>query len=115
MVECRYGTCLIEMCVSTDLKIANGRVLGDPMGRYTCHKYNGSSLVDYVLVDKTILSQIRYLTVHELMGDLTDHCLVSFGLAIKTVTLVADRRENLDYKPISRKFKWENGVEPLLA
>ncbi len=49
-------------------KIANGRVLGDPNGKFTCHKYNGSSVIDYVLVGSSVLSEIRYLRVHDFVG-----------------------------------------------
>ncbi len=47
---CSHGNQLLEMCRSANLKISNGRTAGDQDGRYTCHTYNGSSLVDYILV-----------------------------------------------------------------
>ena len=72
----------IDLCISSGLKIANGRIFGDPIGRYTCHKYNGSSLVDYVLADDTIQSQMRYFKVGDLIDDLSDHCLICFGIAV---------------------------------
>ena len=54
---------MIDMCIATSLKIANGRVLGDPNGKFTCHKYNGSSVIEYVLVGSSVLSEVRYLRV----------------------------------------------------
>ena len=73
VVTCSYCKQLIDLCISSGLKIVNGRLLGDPVGRYTCHKYNGSSVVDYVLADNTVLSHLRYFIVNPL----TDHsCLL---------------------------------------
>ena len=60
-------------------------VLGDRIGRYTCRKYNGRSLLDYLLTDNNTLSQLRYFNV-SLMGDLSDHCIISFEIAV-TITL----------------------------
>jgi hypothetical protein len=69
-IHCKYGKQLIEMCVATGLKIVNGRVFGDPCGKFTCHHYNGSSVVDYVLADNTTLPQLRYFKVEDLIGDI---------------------------------------------
>ena len=41
-----YGKKLLELCIETELKILNGRMLGDLEGKLTCHKWNGSSTVD---------------------------------------------------------------------
>ena len=32
VVQCKYGKKLIDLCIATGLKIANGRVIGDPYG-----------------------------------------------------------------------------------
>jgi exonuclease III len=107
MIKCAYGKQLIDLCIASGLKIANGRVLGDPSGRYTCHKYNGSSLVDYVLVDNTTLSQVRYFKVDDLIGDLSDHCLISFGLAVSVTLQHASKK----CRNVPRKYKWFDGAE----
>ena len=38
------GTNILDMCVSSGLRILNGREPGDTIGYYTCNKYNGSSV-----------------------------------------------------------------------
>ena len=43
------GQELLDMCKSLDINIINGRKTGDPFGQYTCIKYNGNSVVDYVI------------------------------------------------------------------
>ena len=39
------GIKLTDMLKSTDLTILNGNTLGDVTGKFTCHMYNGSSVV----------------------------------------------------------------------
>ena len=46
-----YGKHLSELCITHNLKILNGRTAGDMTGKYTCFKYNGCSVVDYIMVD----------------------------------------------------------------
>ena len=58
-----YGTKLINLCQSLNLKIANGRCPGDMLGNYTCFSNKGASVVDYVIADSRILSNISYLKV----------------------------------------------------
>ncbi len=107
---CTYGNRLIELCVASNMRIANGRVLGDTVGKLTCHKYNGSSVVDYVLADNVMLPQIRYLQVSDFIGDISDHCLVSFGLAVHAKTLTPKPTGS----PLAKTFRWRKGAEPLI-
>lgn len=59
------GRDLLDLCISNQIRILNGRVLGDTFGIYTCHTPNGTSTVDYryVLVCEDILNQILYIKV----------------------------------------------------
>ena len=45
-----YGNSLIDLCISSGLRIPNGRTIRDFFGKFTCHEVNGSSVVDYALV-----------------------------------------------------------------
>ena len=42
----KFGNELIDIVKKADLKILNGRTLGDVTGNYTCTQYNGKSVVD---------------------------------------------------------------------
>ena len=42
------GKRLLEICKSADLRILNGRVSGDSLGRVTFHGKKGVSVVDYI-------------------------------------------------------------------
>ena len=44
-----YGEKLINITISTKMRILNGRTLGDYIGKYTYIGHNGVSVVDYVL------------------------------------------------------------------
>ncbi len=107
---CTYGNNLIELCIATGLKIANGRIFGYTIGKFTCYKYNGSSLIDYVLADNMVLPQIRYLQVNDFIGDISDHCLVSFGQAVRLSSVASV----LSGSYLPNRLKWQDGTEPLL-
>ena len=106
---CTYGNDLLDLCRTTGLKIANGRVLGDSTGKFTCYKYNGSSTVDYVVTDLTTLSKLMYFKVDNLIGDLSDHCKISFGLSVSCMN--SDCTEGGDLTKAPKKFKWHIGAE----
>ena len=46
------GRNLLETCTALNLRILNGRIVGDLEGKKTCFHYNGSSVVDYVIGSK---------------------------------------------------------------
>ena len=47
----RYGRSLPNFCISTELKIANGRMFDDKgIGRYTFYSPMGASTIDYVVL-----------------------------------------------------------------
>jgi hypothetical protein len=41
------GKDLLELCIANKLRITNGRTFADTHGKFTCHNYAGSSVVDY--------------------------------------------------------------------
>ena len=86
-----YGAQLIDFCTSTNIKILNGRTLGDFTGKYTYIGYNGLSVVDYALASENFLQ--------------TDH-IQSF--TVDTITSLSDHR------PISLQlqFKFQNLIQP---
>ena len=50
------GRNLLETCTALNLRILNGRIVGDLDGKKTCFHYNGSSVVDYLIAYKNIQS-----------------------------------------------------------
>ena len=50
---CTRGKRLLELCTTAQLRILNGRIIGDSIGKFTCDKYGGSSVVDYVITSES--------------------------------------------------------------
>ena len=68
------GNDLLDMCRSLDLNIINGRKTGDLFDKYTCFKWNGNSLVDYLITSSSVLKKISIFEVGEFLPWLSDHC-----------------------------------------
>ena len=74
------GRNLLETCTALNLRIFNGRIVGDLEGKKICFHYNGSSVVDYVIGSKSMLRNVQYLIVNPLIPHLSDHCHLSFAI-----------------------------------
>jgi exonuclease III len=57
------GKKLIEICKNCDLRILNGRTMGDSLGRPTFHGQNGTSVVDYIICNQNLVQNIKHLIV----------------------------------------------------
>ena len=101
---CGFGRELLDFCISSRTRILNGRCLGDLQGSFTCHQYNGSSTVDYALVDEDIIDDIAYFKVHGFRSDLSDHCMISLGFKAQWKCLPNEHGTNL-YN-LDGKIKW---------
>jgi hypothetical protein len=95
---------LLNMCKATGLRILNGRTLGDLSGKLTCHKWNGSSQVDYGIVHHSLLPMIQYFRVHDHLNHLSDHCKISLRLRISHFT----SRDNTQLVQLPTRFKWND-------
>ena len=76
------GKHLADLCMINNLKILNGRKIGDLTGKYTCHQYNGSIVVDYIIAEPNIFNKINYFQVLSLTA-YSDHCQIVANLDIK--------------------------------
>ena len=74
------GKELIELCKSLGLITLNGRKIGDLFGNFTSFQWNGNSVVDYVLVDQSLLSSISFFKIGNFIPWLSDHCATRFRL-----------------------------------
>ena len=55
----------MEICRSADLRILNGRINGDSLGRPTFHGKSGISVIDYSICDQDLLRNITSFIVKE--------------------------------------------------
>ena len=70
-----HGKKLIEICKTCDLRILNGRTLGDSLGQPTFHGKNGISTIDYIICNQNLLHNIKHLIVKP-PNYLSDHSQV---------------------------------------
>jgi hypothetical protein len=99
-----YTDSLLSLCKSTGLRILNGRVIGDLSGNLTCHKWNGSSQVDYGIVHHSLLPLIRFFRVHDYFSDLSDHCKISMCLQIPC----PPQKDNTELHCLPPRYKWSD-------
>ena len=107
------GRSLLDFCIGNQLRILNGRVLGDMHGQFTCHTPNGSSVVDYVIVSENIFENILYFKIADFIPTLSDtHCKLEWSLSAK-YKLVPDKTINqiINTKQISANYIWDDNSE----
>lgn len=91
-----FGRKLINLCRETQLRLVNGRALGDLSGKYTCYQKNGNSVVDFVVVNEQLLQNIVWFKVHEPIH-LSDHALISTMFHCKKVQQERDKSIRRDF------------------
>lgn len=97
------GRELLELCIESQLRILNGRTFGDSQGMFTSYKYNGNSVVDYILASECLLSQILYFNVSLNIPSLSDHskicCKIFANYSLQPINTLA---------PLPVKYKWSS-------
>ena len=100
------GRKLLAFCKENSLRIANGRIGSDKgIGKYTFVGSSGSSVIDYVLVNPSLLPIISTFHVSE-PNILSDHCLIDFSLRCNVRNETVDARQNLTFEKVSKKYIW---------
>ena len=76
-----YGKSLISLCQTLNMRILNGRTPGDSRGKYTCHQYNGHSVVDYIICSEDIISSIPFMDISD-PNHISDHSYISCNIGL---------------------------------
>ncbi|CAG2201512.1 unnamed protein product [Mytilus edulis] len=100
-----HGKQLIDLCITSRLRILNGRFVGDLFGNVTCYKHNGSSTVDYALSDMDLMSSIEYFYIGE-PTYLSDH--VPIYVILKCNICHTEHKSHKSFTQIGVKYRWEN-------
>jgi hypothetical protein len=98
------GRRLIDLCKNTSLVIGNGQMHFDTQGDYTFHSLNGSSTVDYLLLDKQDFNLISYFEIAE-PNEFSDHS----GLQCMSTLMSKQISNTSSYDDTSNKqyIKWD--------
>ena len=107
-----HGKRLLEICKSADLRILNGRVSGDSLGRTTFHGKTGVSVVDYVICDQNLFSHFKSFIVKK-PTYLSDHSPLVTWLNIGTKICNQDAfPKNDTLTRLPKQFLWESNSSP---
>ena len=107
----KFGDKLISVCTMSECRIVNGRKMGDSSGKRTCHEYNGSSLVDYIICDVSLLSKILTFKVHDRFDHLSDHCPISTIINLNMCYDISSINKNSDALSAPKRLKWDGDTE----
>ena len=99
------GERLIDICITTGLKIVNGRFGKDEgTGRLICHTYSGGSVIDYVLTESAYFTHLCNFEVWDPLLAF-NHCPIQLELFYRShgVPICAPQHSRHDENP--RHFK----------
>ncbi len=101
------GSLLNDLCISASMRILNGRTMGDVFGKYTCHKYNGSSVIDYGIVQSSLWESVESFCVEQFMEVVSDHCPIHMKIRAWTHSDIP----TVSFQhPCPRKPKWNDEI-----
>lgn len=98
------GQALVDLCISSQLRIMNGRFICDYFGNFTCHKPYGSSTVDSDLTNMDFINSINFFQVHN-PTYLSDHSQISMHINCHINSTKNCNKSN--FKAIEYTYKWE--------
>ena len=99
-----HGKKLIEYCVATQSFIANGRTIGDLQGKFTCHEWNGSSTVDYAVINESMSKHVQSFCVLD-PDTGSDHSAIKLKITCPKI----HNTNNNNLSDI-RKIKWNDDM-----
>lgn len=103
-----FGKSLLDLCCEFGIHVLNGRCEGDECGEMTFVSQQGSSIVDYILVDTNLFCKLQIFQV--LNTDLSMHFPIVTELSIDTLTgnqhniLNVNQNQPLLTQPV--KYRW---------
>ena len=103
------GKELLNLCASAQLRLLNGRYIGDVLGNITCYNAKGCSIVDYAAASVSLLSSVKYFIVKN-PACYSDHCQLVTYLDCH----VKKNNVQSDYLKQEFSFKWTKLSKNLL-
>ena len=102
-----YGKKLIDLCKYAGLQICNGRLCGSG---YTCYKYNGESVVDYLLAPPNAFTTIGDFKICDKLV-YSDHCALSFSLLGESPHLHNGKDRTRPKNPKPLVYRWDPSLK----
>jgi len=101
------GRTILDLCISTGMRILNGRTMGDIFGKPT---YFGPQCIypttlDYTICHEEFLDQVSSFKVSD-FTPFSDHCQISTNIKTGTWTPSA-QKENVSLNPLPDRFVWD--------
>ena len=95
----------LDLLISNSLKILNGRTIGDIFGEFTCLKYNGRSIVDYIAISDNLIPKINYFKVDS-FTPFSDHKPIRANFQTDSYFTITNDLLNFKFENITLGFKW---------
>jgi exonuclease III len=102
-----YGKSIIELCSDSQLRILNGRTLGDSVGKATYFNYSGVTINDYCICSASFLKNITSFHAGDFDTNLSDHCPIT----VKMLSRSVHYEHELALRPKPINIKWSKSVE----
>ena len=105
----KYGRSLLNFCINTELKIANGRMFDDKgIGRYTYYSPMGASTIDYMILREDYMIS-KFKVLPKLVE--SDHCPIKFHILNSKLKELSSAEMNIhvnDSSPCSDVYIWQD-------
>lgn len=93
-----YKNDFLDFVLGYKLIILNGRTIGDIYGRYTCIKWNGSSLIDYGIVSSDIVKSVTSFKVLS-FTEHSDHKPIRLCIRSSIRSIITPNPQKLSHCP----------------
>ena len=103
------GKELLDLCITHDLCIINGRKTGDLLGNFTSFQPSGNSVIDYGIISQSLFDHVVSFNVGNFMPWLSDHCPIHYTLDVRKISKEGDTPEN--YDPLPTKWFWDDDCD----
>jgi exonuclease III len=101
----KFGSYLLEICQRLQLRILNGRTMGDLLGQFTSYQPKGKSVVDYGIVNQEMVPNVSYFEVSP-PCHLSDHALIEMALDLGRPKFKAHREGTQEGDLIHQRLNW---------
>ena len=106
----QQGRSILELCQILDLRILNGRSLGDPIGNFTYFNANlGASTIDYSLCSQNLYENVKNFMVLP-QNELSDHSKIVTELKCRSVSSNVPV-DDYDWGILEKPFRWDDSLK----